>query len=515
MGVNRKENEKRFAAINEQNVESDKQQSGALEHIRQRIEDAQQQINTGNAILNQITNSLRLDWLRQLGSELKDLLRRAIAMNVATYHAVISIQAALPSRLECVLIEEPFILEDPIGRIAPVHLQFVTSWEAFHAVMEHRFSELQGFKKVQQRKYGLQDRATGRDIDQTRPWQRAFLPGQRVEMAFIFQNDRAADADDTNTTCPGCQTPSEDIGDTDVHCQNCSIWYRRITVVQEVEPTPQMPLPQPWKTLPRFGQSDLRIDHRVDLSGPVLPGRRRVAPDDLEGEEDVREFKRVRVMRTKKRVRQRQFGVNGATPYTTFFTLSKISSDVATGSLSVGATQWRPGEATSQHSKIEQPQPQADLQLPELPPCFRMPGHTSSWRLNARSSRSASPSPPVPYVLPHPSPRSDSDPLLIPNLFSYSSNIPTEIVYSNPQELRDNIKVLEDVLTKAGSSYPYGAYYKSIINAQYKELEQLERDQATISSVEGEPSQHDVPDRESGESATPVAPKLEDAQFPT
>ena len=54
MGVNRKENEKRFAAIDEQNVESNKQQSGALEHIRQRIEDAQQQINTGNAILNQI-----------------------------------------------------------------------------------------------------------------------------------------------------------------------------------------------------------------------------------------------------------------------------------------------------------------------------------------------------------------------------------------------------------------------------------------------------------------------------
>ena len=71
MEVDRKENTKRFKALDQQNASSNKQQSGALEHIRQRIEDTQQQINTGNAILNQISNTLRLDWLRQLGSELK------------------------------------------------------------------------------------------------------------------------------------------------------------------------------------------------------------------------------------------------------------------------------------------------------------------------------------------------------------------------------------------------------------------------------------------------------------
>ncbi|OSS47245.1 hypothetical protein B5807_09803 [Epicoccum nigrum] len=273
--IHRKATERQLAAHDQQNARANTQQSGALEYIRQRIEDTQQQIDTGNIVLNQISNTLRLDWLRQLGSELKGLIGKAIAMNVATYHAVISIQAALSNRLERTLIDEPFILEDPIGRIAPVHLQFVTSWEAFHAVMENRFSNLQGFRKIQQRKYGLQDGATGREIALTRPWQRAFLPGQRVEMAFIFQSDGAKDASATNTTCPGCQSPSQNTGDTDIHCHNCFIWYRRITEEQEVE-------------------------HAASVSGPIPPDRKRVAPDDLEGEEDIRDFKRVRVMRTKR-----------------------------------------------------------------------------------------------------------------------------------------------------------------------------------------------------------------------
>lgn len=369
MDINRKEAEKRFTALDQQHLTSNTQQSGALEHIRQRIEDAQQQINTGNAILNQISSTLRLDWLRQLGSELKGLMRRAVAINIATYHAVVSIQAALPSRLERVLIEEPFILEDPIGRIAPVHLQFVTSWEAFHAVMEKRFFNLQGFRKLQQRKYVLQDRATRREIDQARPWRRAFLPGQRVEMAFIFQSGDEEDSNATNTTCPACQTPSESTSDTEIHCQNCSIWYRRITVVQEVEPTPQTPLPQPWKTQPKFGQPVLKMN----VSGPVPPGRKRVAPDDLEGEEDVREFKRVRVMRTKKLVKQRHFGVRGSTTYATFNKIFRDQSDVPIMPTVTHVPQWRPSGSHSQNLSMAQPQVHLELQLPELPECFRAP----------------------------------------------------------------------------------------------------------------------------------------------
>ncbi|KAF2822424.1 hypothetical protein CC86DRAFT_423586, partial [Ophiobolus disseminans] len=178
-------------------------QNAVLYDIRNRIGDTNRAISAGNAVLGKVTDALRMDWLRQLGSELKGLVTRAIAMNVATYHAVLNIQKLLPSRLERGLIEEPFILEDPIGRIAPVHLQFVTSWDAFHAVLEIRFRDLQGLDKIEHKKYGLQDRATGREIEQSRSWQRAFLPGQRVEMNLIFRSDVSEDSATNNTTCPG------------------------------------------------------------------------------------------------------------------------------------------------------------------------------------------------------------------------------------------------------------------------------------------------------------------------
>jgi hypothetical protein len=134
---------------------SDRQRDATLNDIQKRIEDAHQGIETSNTMLAKFSGALRMDWLRQLGSELKGLIQRAFAINFATYHAVISIQRALPSRLERGIVEEPFILEDPIGRIAPVHLQFVTSWDAFNAILEIWCRSLQGLRKILQKYYGL------------------------------------------------------------------------------------------------------------------------------------------------------------------------------------------------------------------------------------------------------------------------------------------------------------------------------------------------------------------------
>jgi hypothetical protein len=270
--------------------------------INDRLDDTNRLISSGNSVTNKLADALRLDWLRQLGTELKGYMRRIIAMNVATYHAVISIQSALPGRLERGLIEEPFILEDAVGRIAPVHLQFVTSWDAFNAVLEIRFREMQGFKKVKQKQYGLQDKATKRDIEQTRPWQRAFLPGQRIEMSFLFdaQNNQGGVGD---VTCPGCQTISLNPTDTEIQCENCRMWFRRITIIQDVEPQSQAPIPSPWRSQPGFG----RVGFTGMVSGPVRPGKKRVAPVDVDGEDDLREFKRVRLVTRKERTRMQAF----------------------------------------------------------------------------------------------------------------------------------------------------------------------------------------------------------------
>lgn len=299
-------------------------QKTLLLDIRDRINNATHQITSGSVTLSKVADALRLDWLRQLGSELKSLMHRVVATNIATYHAVVSLQSVLPSRLERTLIEEPFILEDPIGRIAPVHLQFVTSWDAFNSILEIRFRNLQGFKKIKNKQYELQEKATQRDIDQSRAWERAFLPGQRIEMSFVFRNDESSTKDANTTTCPGCQAPSLYPPETEVQCPKCNMWFRRIVVVTDVEPPPSIPLPNPWKSGATFGNPGFS----AQLSGPLRPGKRRVAVDDLEGEDDVREFKRVRLVAEKKRVKQPRFAFvqRPSTQFSTLPVTAKLNS---------------------------------------------------------------------------------------------------------------------------------------------------------------------------------------------
>jgi hypothetical protein len=326
MDMNGKNMKDYMTTIKQQHEANVDKQDAILIAINGRLDDTNRLIDSGNSVTNKIADALRLDWLRQLGTELKGYMRRIIAMNIATYHAVNSIQSALPGRLERGLIEEPFILEDAVGRIAPVHLQFVTSWDAFNAVLEIRFREMQGFNKVKQKQYGLQDKATKRDIEQTRPWQRAFLPGQRIEMSFLF-DARDNQGGVSDVTCPGCQTTSTNSTDTEVQCENCRMWFRRITIIQDVEPQPQVPVPSPWRSKSEFGKAGFG----GMVSGPARPGKKRVTPADVDGEDDLREFKRVRLITRKERTRMQAFerrkGSQGLRTFSTLSTTKPESSE--------------------------------------------------------------------------------------------------------------------------------------------------------------------------------------------
>ena len=171
-------------------------------------------------------------------------MQGVMAVNFATYQAVIRLETALHGYLEQGRIEEPMIVEDPIGRIAPVHLQFITSWDAFNSVLERRFHNRHGYLKMKQREHALLFRSTGKDVEQSQPWQCAFSPWQRVEMSFTFSQDCASDGNNSNTTFPGCQTPSGCSKDADIQCKKCGMWFRRIIVVQDDEAQLQSVPPQ-------------------------------------------------------------------------------------------------------------------------------------------------------------------------------------------------------------------------------------------------------------------------------
>ena len=50
-------------------------------------------------------------------------------VNFLTYKAVISLQTSIPDQLERCWTQEPAILEDALGRVTPLHLEFLDSWE--------------------------------------------------------------------------------------------------------------------------------------------------------------------------------------------------------------------------------------------------------------------------------------------------------------------------------------------------------------------------------------------------
>lgn len=135
-----------------------------------------------------------------------------------TYNAVISLQTSIPAQLERCWTQEPATLEDALGRVTPVHLEFLDSWEvswktplslytkksdiskAFEAVLEVRFRKLPGHRKIKQREYALRAKALDRDLEQSLAFNRCFLPGQRVDMSMIFDGGLGA-----LSSCPGCK----------------------------------------------------------------------------------------------------------------------------------------------------------------------------------------------------------------------------------------------------------------------------------------------------------------------
>jgi hypothetical protein len=192
-------------------------QQAALAEIRDRVEENNRLVAAGNAMSSRMADALRLQWLRDIGTELRSLMCKTFSLNIAIYKAVVSIQGLLPSHLERMLIQEPVILEDAIGRRHAVHLQWTNCWEGFEVMLEHHFKDIQGYRKVRNKEYVVQDHATQMDIDRSTPWTAAFLPGQRVDMSLIFRDRAVKRAGIQDTTCPKCKEISSGSSDKAIH----------------------------------------------------------------------------------------------------------------------------------------------------------------------------------------------------------------------------------------------------------------------------------------------------------
>jgi hypothetical protein len=130
---------------------------------------------------------------------------RIWTLNIRSYKVLLDLQTRVPREFEPCWIQEPLILTDALGRIAPVHLELINSWEVFDSVLAARFRNIPGERKIQRREYALQDRGSLRDLERSEPFEASFLPGRRVDMSMVFERSHSF-----LRSCPGCRMETKE-----------------------------------------------------------------------------------------------------------------------------------------------------------------------------------------------------------------------------------------------------------------------------------------------------------------
>ncbi|KAL8788879.1 MAG: hypothetical protein Q9195_007093 [Heterodermia aff. obscurata] len=179
----------RLESSEEKNAITIKEQRLILGEIKNQLDENDKQIRAGNAMTSKIFESLGFDWIRSLSVDIRKFMRAIFMTTFATYKAVADTQGRLPSNLERCLYQGPFVLEDSHGRIKPIYLDCINSWDAFDAWLELQYRGHFGRELVQENVYVLHDVAGNRDIEHECPWETAFLPGHRVVMCMLFYED--------------------------------------------------------------------------------------------------------------------------------------------------------------------------------------------------------------------------------------------------------------------------------------------------------------------------------------
>ena len=126
---------------------------------------------------------------------------QVLKTNLQIYDMMLNLQENLTRQIER---ERPVELLDACGRRCPVHLEFITSAEAFLAVLKIRFKDA-GLQKIVRGQFALENSRTKRSIDLQKPWSTCMLPGSKVDMSMIFSQVNVL-----QSVCPSCHYQNAD-----------------------------------------------------------------------------------------------------------------------------------------------------------------------------------------------------------------------------------------------------------------------------------------------------------------
>ena len=115
-----------------------------------------------------------------------------------SYKFLLDDQSRVPREFKPCWIQEPVILTDALGRIMPIHIELVNSWEVFDCVLAARFVNLPGEGKIARKEVAFQDRYLAKDVERCHSFESCFLPGRRIDMSMIFKQINPC------KSCPKC-----------------------------------------------------------------------------------------------------------------------------------------------------------------------------------------------------------------------------------------------------------------------------------------------------------------------
>jgi hypothetical protein len=110
------------------------------------------------------------EWLEQKLDKLQCQNQR-LEDHVREIKASIQLRQDVPPQI---LLQQPVILHDAIGRIAPFHLEFISSAAAFTAVLKVRFQH-RGQRKIMAQEWTLREARKQNTINIDKPWETVFL----------------------------------------------------------------------------------------------------------------------------------------------------------------------------------------------------------------------------------------------------------------------------------------------------------------------------------------------------
>ncbi|KAL8366010.1 hypothetical protein RB595_004679 [Gaeumannomyces hyphopodioides] len=121
----------------------------------------------------------------------------------------------------------PVHIEDAMGNLVDLQLDWLHDWRDFDYMLCRRFEELRltGIEKVRKQQYALEDDCSGKDLCRSRPLKAWLRRGMKVNMSIIF---RATKQDLARSQCPRCHTPVVAREGRAVQCEtdHCGMWFR-------------------------------------------------------------------------------------------------------------------------------------------------------------------------------------------------------------------------------------------------------------------------------------------------